>query len=250
MTFVMWSFWHYFFMLSPFIVLIPLYFYTKNKDTQTLKRIGIGLSTLAIIILLLRNIEIWIRNDFAFDIEMIPLQICHFANFVLLIAFITNKQSWFNFSLLLNLPAAYVSIIFANSLSNYSTIVSFRGFAYIFGHMLLVTIPLWFYLVGFVKLDMKQFIKTLQLVGIFYIVSIFINNLMYVLFNQYSNYFYSLKPESGTPLEIFYSLGSDIYIGTFKFNPIYLLLTGIFGLIVMLLLYILLTYLQRKKNFS
>jgi hypothetical protein len=244
----MWSFWHYAFIVSPFILLLPLYYLTRSKDKASLRKIGIILSIIAIIILLLRNIEIWVRGNYALNIEMIPLQICHFANFVLLIAFITNKQSWFNFALLLNLPAAFVSIIFANSLSNYDTILTFRGFAYIVGHMLLVTIPIWFYLVGFVEVNFNRFKSTVKLVGIFYFISIFINNVMYLLLGQYANYFYALKPESGTPLEWFYELGENIYIGVFKFNPIYLLLTGLFGLLVMYLLYLLFYTFNKKKK--
>jgi hypothetical protein len=238
MTFTMWSFGHYLFMLSPFFLLLLLNRYTKKSSSQTHQKIGIALSVIAIIILLLRNIEIWVNRDFKFDIELIPLQVCHFANFVLLFAFITKKQTWFNLALTLNLPAAFVSILFANSLSNYSTIISFRGFAYIFGHILLVTIPLWAYHVGFIKLNISSFVKTLKLVAVLYLSSLFINNLMFVIFGQYSNYFYSLKPERGTPLESFFTIGENNFLfDFFQINPIYIILTGIFGLVVMLSLY-------------
>jgi hypothetical protein len=238
MTFTMWSFGHYLFMLSPFFLLLLLNRYTKKSSLENNRKIGIVLSLVAIIILLLRNIEIWVARDFRFDIELVPLQVCHFANFVLLFAFMTKKQTWFNLALTLNLPAAFVSILFANSLANYSTIVSFRGFAYIFGHILLVTIPLWAYHVGFIKLNMNSFIKTLKLVATLYFLSLFINNLMYVLFGQYSNYFYSLKPERGTPLEAFFKFGENRFLfDFFQINPVYILLTGIFGLLVMFSLY-------------
>ena len=238
MTFSMWSLGHYLFMLSPFILIVLLTYFTKNNTMDKNRTIGIGLSVFAIVVLLLRNIEIWVSRDFAFNIELIPLQICHFANFVLLIAFITKKQIWFNFALTLNVPAAFVSILFANSLTNYPTIVSLRGFAYIVGHALLVFIPIWAYRVGFIQLNIKTLLKTFKIVALLYVLSIFINNLMYALSGYYANYFYTLKPESGTPLELFFNWGQEVVVfESFKFNPLYLILTGLFGLLVMILVY-------------
>jgi len=239
MTFDMWSTGHYLFMVSPFVLILLFTYFTKNNSLDKNRNIGIVLSVIAIVVLLLRNLEIWIKGDFAFSFELIPLQICHFANFVILIAFITKKQIWFNFALTLNMPAAFVSILFANSLTNYSTIISFRGFAYIVGHALLVLIPIWAYRVGFIKLDIKSLLKTFKVVAVLYISSIFINNLLYALSGSYANYFYTLKPERGTPLELFFNWGQDVFIlESFKFNPLYLILTGIFGLLVMMLVYI------------
>jgi len=238
MTFSMWSLGHYVFLISPFIGIALLYYFTKSNDQEKNQKIGLILSIIAVVILLLRNIEIFINNGFVFDIELIPLQVCHFANFVLLLAFLTKKQSLFNFALILNLPAAFVSILFANSLANYTTILTLRGFAYIFGHILLVVIPVWAYMVGFIKLNKKTLIETFKIVSILYFVSIFINNLMYLLFGQYANYFYTLKPENGTPLEMFYNWGQTVMLSNgFKFNILYLILTGLFGFIVMIVLY-------------
>jgi uncharacterized membrane protein YwaF len=237
MTFEMWSSSHYLFMFLPFIFLSVLFVFTKDRTREANRRIGIVLSVFAIIILILRNIEIWIGKSYRFDVELIPLQICHFANFVLLIALLTNRQTWFNFALILNLPAAMVSMIFANSLTNYSTIISFRGFAYIMGHALLVVIPLWLFMTGFVVLDQRIFKKTLVLVGLLYAGSVVLNNLMFVLFGQYSNYFYTMKPEKGTPLETFFDLGRVYHLNDFRVNPLYLLLTAILGFIVMITVY-------------
>jgi uncharacterized membrane protein YwaF len=238
MTFTMWSLGHYLFLLSPFVGIILLYQLTKSNDPEKNRRIGLILSMIAVVILLLRNIEIFVSNGYAFDIELIPLQVCHFANIVLLLAFLTKKQSLYNFALILNLPAAFVSILFANSLANYSTILTFRGFAYIFGHFLLVVIPVWAYMIGFIKLNKKTLIETFKIVSILYLASIFVNNLMYLLFGQYANYFYTLKPENGTPLEMFYNWGQTVILSNgFKFNILYLILTALFGLVIMIVLY-------------
>lgn len=238
MTFTMWSLGHYLFLITPFVGIILLYQLTKSYDQKKNRRIGLILSIVAVMILILRNIEIFVYSGYAFDVEILPLQVCHFANIVLLLAFLSKKQSLFNFALLLNLPAAFVSILFANSLANYSTILTFRGFAYIFGHILLVVIPVWAYMVGFIKLNKKTLIETIKIVSILYLVSIMINNVIYLLFGQYANYFYTLKPENGTPLEMFYDLGQTVVLSNgFKFNILYLILTGLFGLVIMIVLY-------------
>ena len=244
----MYSFGHLLFLVSPFISLFILLYFTLKTSHDTNTKIGIWLSIVAIVILFLRNLEIFITNGFIFDIELLPLQICHFANFVLLIAFLKKQQIWFNFALILNLPAAFVSIIFANSLSHYDTILTFRGFAYIFGHMLLVTLPLWAYIKGFIKLDFNYLKKTFTVVFILFILSILINNILYLISGQYANYFYSLKPESGTPLELFFEWGHELILfDFFKINFVYLILTTFLGAAVMSLMYILL-YKFQKKN--
>lgn len=248
MTFEMYSFGHLLFLVSPFISLFILLYFTRKTSYETNTKIGIWLSIVAIFILFLRNLEIFITNGFIFDIELLPLQICHFANFVLLIAFLKKQQIWFNFALILNLPAAFVSILFANSLSHYDTILTFRGFAYIFGHMLLVTLPLWAYFKGFIKLDFNYLKKTFIVVFILFILSILINNILYLISGQYANYFYSLKPESGTPLELFFEWGNELILfDFFKINFVYLILTTLLGAAVMSLMYVLL-YKFQKKN--
>ena len=88
MKFQLWSFLHYFMMISPFIIAYVLYLLTQKKDMQVKRRVGIFLSAVTVVLLLLRNIEIFIIGNFAFDFEIIPLQICHFANFVLLFCFL------------------------------------------------------------------------------------------------------------------------------------------------------------------
>ncbi|MFP4187290.1 MAG: hypothetical protein ACLFSU_03860 [Acholeplasmataceae bacterium] len=237
MTFEMWSAGHYLFILLPFVLLVPLYLFTQTNSCETNRRIGIYIMVLAILILFARNFEIWVRRSYRFDIELLPLQICHFANFVLLIGLIRNKQTWLNFALILNLPAAMVSIIFANSLTNYSTLVSFRAFAYIMGHAILVTVPLWLFMLGFIRMDRRILKKTLSLVSILYLASILVNNAMFFIFGQYANYFYTMKPQGGTPLETFYEMGETLSLNGFRLNIVYVALTAMLGLTVMVLLY-------------
>ena len=86
-----------------------------------------------------------------------------------------------------------------------------RAQAYLWGHMLIVGITVWALLVDLIKIDKKTLIKTLKLMVILYIGAIFVNNLL-SLININSNYFYTLRPENGTPLEIFFNLGKHILL--------------------------------------
>src|SRR5690554_5755002 len=113
--------------------------------------------------------------NITFNPEILPLQICHFANFVLLIAFLRDSKPMFATAFCFNLPCAFLSIVFANSLENYSTILNFRGIAYIFGHMLIVGITIWALLVVFMKLTKKDLYKGIAFVFILFVLSVPIN---------------------------------------------------------------------------
>jgi uncharacterized membrane protein YwaF len=209
-----------------------LYFVFRNKTYEEKRKIGVILSIIAIIILILRNIEIYVKNGYVPNEELIPLQICHFANFVLLFAFLKDNKVLFALAFCLNLPAAMMSIIFANGLENYSTLLNFRGMAYLWGHMLIVAMTLWAVASGFVKITKKTLGKTMMLMVFLYVIGLVINNIFNVLFGFHANYFYTLKPENGTPLELFFNWGKMYIIGWFKINPIYMILTSLLGGII------------------
>lgn len=232
MTFQMWSLFHYLFIISPFILSVILFIVFRNKSYEEKRKIGIILSVIAIIVLLLRNIEILVKNNYIPNAELIPLQICHFANFVLLFAFLKDNKVFFSLAFCLNLPAAMMSIVFANSLENYSTLISFRAMAYLWGHMLIVAITLWAVASGFVKITKQTLIKTMGLMVILYLFALIVNNVFNVLFGFSANYFYTLSPEKGTPLELFFNWGKTFNIGWFKINPLYMLLTSFLGALV------------------
>lgn len=154
----------------------------------------------------------------------------------MLFAFIFNNKTLFALSFCLNLPAAFTSIVFANSLENYNTLLTFRGMAYLWGHLLIVSIVLWSYFIGFVKIDKKTFLKTVITMAVLYLSAHLINNLLR-LTGLTPNYFYTIIPEDGTPLEWFYNLGQDYQLGSFVINPIYLLMSMFFGLVVVIIFY-------------
>lgn len=235
MTFTMWSFGHLLFIVSPIIFTVILQYFSKNKTMEQKQKIGIILSIIAIIILILRNIEIWVKKDYQFHYELVPLQICHFANFVLLYAFWKKSDVSFTMAFTLNLLAAFMSIVFADSLANYSTILTFRGFAYIFGHILIVVITIWAFMNDFIRISWKNYLRTIAVIEIMVLSSVIINNLMYIMSGKYSNYFYTEHPEKGTPLEWFFDWGKEFVYGSFKVNYFYV--------ICMMVAYIISTYL-------
>jgi hypothetical protein len=146
-------------MLSPFIFAIIMYLFTKNLKAETNRKIGIILSIICIVLLLLRNIEIFIKSGYRIQPEIFPFQICHFANFILLFAFLFKNKTMYTIAFCFNLPFAFLSILFANSLENYQTIINFRGMAYIFGHLLIVGVGLWAYFVDLVQINLKSLSK-------------------------------------------------------------------------------------------
>lgn len=237
MTFTMWGFGHFLFMASPLMVALGLHIFMQDKSFEEKRRMGILLTGFAVVLLVLRNLEIWINKGFMFHYEIFPLQICHFANFVLLYAFWRNQKTFFAFAWTLNLPAAYASIIFANGLENYETLLTYRGVAYILGHMLIVSLTLFAYWNGFMRLTKTVLIRLFKLLVPLYAGAHIVNNLFVLFLDQRANYFYTLTPEAGTPLEWFYDMGMSYTFGAFEINPVYLVLTGILGAFVILMLY-------------
>ncbi|WP_088013984.1 YwaF family protein [Gottfriedia acidiceleris] len=222
MTFQMWSPFHFLFMSSPFIFVTLFHFLFRRFNNQTLRLIGMGFSLIGLALLVGRNIEIYHKVN-QISPEEIPLQICHFANFILFFAFLYESELLFSIAFCFNLPAALVSIIFANGLSNYQSLLTWQGMAYLWGHMLIVGIVLWANFNHMIVINLKILRKTMSLIIALYILSIFVNNLVMKWMEPYiSNYFYTMAPEKGTPLEYFYKLGKETTTLGLHYNPMYL----------------------------
>jgi len=225
-----------------------MYLFTKEKTIEEKKKIGLILSIICIIILLLRNIEIFLQSK-KIEPEIIPFQICHFANFILLFAFLKQSKTMFLIAFCFNLPAAFLSIVFANSLENYPTLFTFRALAYLFGHMLIVGIAIWAFMVKFVKVEKKAIINSTVFIITLFFLSIPINNIFNIIMPEFeANYFYTLVPEAGTPLELFYTLGREITFLGLNFNPIYILLTMLIGFSVFFSMILLAFFLNKRSH--
>jgi hypothetical protein len=181
----------------------------------------------------LRNLEIFINSGFTIEPEIIPIQICHFANFVLLFAYILNNKTLHIVSFCFNLPFAFMSILFANSLENYTSLITWRATAYIWGHMLIVGMTIWALLVGTIKVDKKAFLNGIIFIMTLFILSVPINSIFNKIMPGFiSNYFYTYLPEEGTPLDLAYSFGKPVNILGMEVNIIYILVVACFGVLM------------------
>lgn len=238
--FKMWSLFHYFMMVFPFILAVILYYSAKDKPQKTKKAIGLVLSLILIAILVTRNIYIW-TNKGTLNPEVIPFQVCHFANFIFLIAVLSKNKVWGAIAWCLNFPAGLVSVIFADGLAdNYATMINIQAIAYIAGHMLIVTTGIYMLLIGTIQISWKSMKQMFGLVGGGYLLSVLINywfNKVFAHTQIPANYFYTFKPEAGTPLEAMFNLGENYTFLGITFNPIYLLLLGISGGIILMAMY-------------
>jgi len=249
--FEMWSPFHYFMIFFPFVLSLLLYSLVKDKSDKVKRNVGIILSIIMIAILITRNVYIWSVKG-ALNPEVFPFQVCHFANFMFLIVIFSKNKVWGAIAWCLNFPAGIVSVIFADGLvNNYATMINIQAIAYIAGHMLIVTTGLYMLLAGMININWKSMKKMFLYVGIGYALSVPINSWFNKLFahtNTASNYFYSFKPESGTPLEAMFNLGKEYTILNVTFNPVYLALLAIVALVLLMAMYGIYLVLSRLTN--
>lgn len=233
MTFQLWSPFHYWFIASPFIFTLVFYFIFKGRKKKHLRIAGIIFSCISLFFLTARNVSLY-SVEHTITPDMLPLQVCHFASIVLLLAFLFDSDILFTMAFCFNLPAAFLSIIFADSLANYSNIISWRGAGYIFVHAFVVGITLWAFSNNMIKIKFRTFFKMLITVGVLYFLSIPVNNWFMKLMPGYnSNYFYTFEPQNGTPLQTLFDLGHNVTVAGMTLNPVYILLLGVTGLFVM-----------------
>lgn len=239
MIFQMWSPFHYFMIIFSFVFPILLFFIFKNREEKIQRRVSLGLALLMIGILIIRNVYIYVKHG-ELNPEVIPFQVCHFANFIFLLAIVSKNRVWSTIAWCLNFPAGLVSIVFADGLQKYETMLNIQAIAYIAGHMLIVILGLYMLLMGQLKISFKELRMSYLYVGVGFFLSILINSYFNHLFAKTemdANYFYTYKPENGTPLESMFSIGKNIEIGLITFNPIYILLLAFLGFIVMAIMY-------------
>lgn len=251
-TFDMWSIFHYFMMVFPFVLTVLLYYLYKNKDEKKQKNVALILSILMVLILIARSIFMIDRKG-GLNPEAIPFQVCHFANFMMLLASFKKWKTVGAIAWCLNFPAALVSLIFANSLTHYDNILNIQGLAYISGHMLIVAGGLYMLLIGIIQIDKHAFKNMYKTIGIMYLISIVINNWFNHIFAKTdtdANYFYSFKPEEGTPLQTFFDLGKTYHVIGMSVNPIYLLSVALLGSVIVFIFYLIYRFKSSYTKFE
>lgn len=220
MRFQLWSIWHILYLLSPFVLFCGIYFWVRNKSDRVKHIVGIILGCISILILVVRNIDIYVRVGW--DKELIPLQVCHIGNLVTGFALIFRKKWLLCTSVCFNTMPAILAMVFADSLANYDTILKIRAQAYVWGHIFIVVCALYGILVYLPKLTKQDLRRSLLFVGIMSILAIVCNSAFRVLFQWEPNYFY-LFDYSGTPLKILYNLLPTSVYGWFIINWFYTL---------------------------
>ena len=218
MQFELWSLWHFLYLLSPFILFGSIYFLVRNQPDRVKYIVGIVLGCISILILVVRNIDIFVENGW--DKELIPLQVCHIGNIVTGCALISRKKWLIATSVCFNMVPALLAMLFADSLANYDTILKIRAQAYVWGHIFIVVCALYGLLIYRPKLAKQDLQSSLLFVGIMGILAIICNSAFRALFQWEPNYFY-LFDYSGTPLKFLYNLFPTSIYGWFTINWFY-----------------------------
>ena len=234
MSFEMWSIWHILYMISPIILFVIVYFSIKNKTDKTKYIVGVMLGILSITILVVRNIDIYIRSGW--DAEIIPLQVCHIGSLIAGLALISKKKWLIIAAFCFNMIPAFLAMLFADALVNYDTLLKIRPQTYIWGHIFIIICALYGVLVYLPKLTKKDLIHSIGFVLVMAVIAIVCNSAFRESFNWEPNYFY-LYDYSGTPLKFLYKVVPTNNYGWFTINWFYVVTLLLFFLLVFVFLY-------------
>lgn len=217
MVFEMWSVWHFVLMFAPIVAILILYFALRKTSYKVRYIVGVVIGCVSLAILIMRNIDIAVRQGFS--PEIIPLQVCHFGNILVFISLVFRSKVATSVTWSLNLLAAYASLIFADSLANYSDVGSIRAQAYIWGHILIVVGALYAVLLKIVRIDFKSFLCGIGVLTLLLIPSIILNSYFNDVLGYHANYFY-IYNSNGVPFDFLY-IGERAQYGWFTINWIY-----------------------------
>ena len=219
LKFEMWSFGHILYILSPAIIMTALYFLLRNKSYKVKYIVGVVMGIISLAILITRNIDIYINNGF--DPEIIPIQVCHFGNIMVFIALVFRSKIATSVIWSLNLLCAFSSIVYANALEGYATILCIRAQAYIWGHLFIVLGALYAVILKIVRIDLKSFFIGMGVIVCLLIPAIILNSYFNDVLNYSINYFYVYN-SNGVPFEFLY-IGERAQYGWFTINWFYTL---------------------------
>lgn len=234
MKFEMWSIWHFLYIISPFIIFIALYFILKNRSNKVVNTVGYILGVISILILVIRNIDIFIRNGW--DLEVVPLQVCHIGSIIVGLALILKRKWLILTAFCFNMLPAFLAMVFADSLANYDSIFKIRAQAYVWGHIFIIVGALYALLLYKPKFNKFDLYKSIAFVGVMAVVAIVCNSLFRKVLNWESNYFYLFNYE-GTPLKFLYQVFPASKYGWFEINWFYSVVLLVFFIGVFIALY-------------
>ena len=220
MTFELWSIQHILYMLSPALIFASIYYGVRKASDKTKYIVGAVLGALSVLILIVRNVDIFARVGW--DLEVIPLQVCHIGSVIAGLALITKRKWMIATAFCFNIMPAFLAMVFADSLTNYDTLWKIRPQTYVWGHILIIVCALYGMFVFLPKLEKKDLIHSITFVGSASIVAIICNSAFRATLGWEPNYFY-LYDYSGTPLKFLYNALPTSTYGWFSINWFYTL---------------------------
>lgn len=218
MTFELWSVWHIVYMLSPFAIFALIYAGMRDQTDREKYRVGCVLGSISVLILIVRNVDIFIQTGW--DLEVIPLQVCHIGSLIAGLALLLRKKWLMLTAFCFNLIPAFLAMLFADALANYDTILKIRPQTYIWGHIFIIVCALYAVLLYRPRFEKKDLCRSLGFVGVMALAAIFSNSLFRVWFAWEPNYFY-LFDYTGTPLKFLYQVMPTSVYGWFQINWLY-----------------------------
>ena len=236
MEFELWSVWHFLYMLSPAIIFAGVYFSVRNRSERTKYIVGATLGVISILILVIRNVDILVREGW--DLEVIPLQVCHIGSLVAGLAIVTRKRWMIATAFCFNTIPAYLAMVFADSLANYDTLWRIRPQTYVWGHILIIVCALYGIFVLCPRFKRTDLYKSMAFVGVASIAAVICNSAFRVAFSWEPNYFY-LYDYNGTPLKFLYEAFPSSSYGWFNINWFYALTLVTVFVAVFVLLFVL-----------
>ena len=128
MVFELWSVIHFLYMLSPIILFCGIYFFVRGRSERVKNAVALVLGALSVFIIVIRNVDIFLRTGW--NLEVIPLQVCHIGSIVAGLALITRKKWLIATTFCFNMIPAFLAMVFADSLANYDTLLKIRPQTY------------------------------------------------------------------------------------------------------------------------
>lgn len=218
MNFELWSIWHILYIISSGLIFSLIYFAVRNASEKSKYRLGVVLGVISLLILIIRNVDIYLRSGW--DLEIIPLQVCHIGNLVTGFALITKRKWLLSTAFCFNAIPAFLATIFADSLANYDTLWKIRPQSYIWGHIFIIVCALYGIMVYLPKFTREDLYKSVAFVGVMALTAIICNSAFRATLGWEPNYFY-LYNYKGTPLKFLYNVFPASTYGWFEINWFY-----------------------------
>ena len=245
MVFKLWSVGHFIYLFSPFLIFLGVYFLIKNRSDKVKYTVGAVLGSISIAILIIRNVDIFLRDGW--DLEVIPLQVCHIGSIVAGLALLTKNKPLIVTAFCFNVTPALLAMVFADALANYDTLLKIRPQTYIWGHIFIILCALYAVVVFRPDCNRKDLLQSLAVISGIAVVAVICNSLFRVWFDWEPNYFYIYNYE-GTPLKFLYNAFPTSTYGWFTINWFYSLTLFTVFIGVFIALFFLMRWMVKKLD--